>query len=108
MEGNQMKMRETLEFAVQQLLDATESNEYGNDVVYLVGCMRTVAAACRAALAEPARNCDLFGGDPKMLNTAWFDWTASPSGHDANGVAKMTFAGWLLSKQSTKKEGCAS
>lgn len=56
-----------------------------------------------AALSAPARNCDLFGGDPKMLNTAWFDWTASPSGHDANGVAKMTFAGWLLVPAAERK-----
>lgn len=59
-----------------------------------------------AALSAPARNCDLFGGDPKMLNTAWFDWTASSSGHDAIGVAKMTFAGWLLAPAAElKKEG---
>ena len=55
------------------------------------------------ALNEKPRNCDLFGGDPKMLNTAWFDWTASPSGHDAIGVAKMTFAGWLLAPAAKRK-----
>lgn len=59
MEGNQQKMREALEFAARQLEDATESDEYGDDVVYLVGCMRTVAEACRAALAAPPRNCDV-------------------------------------------------
>ena len=44
---------------------------------------------------EP-RNCDTFGGDFKMLHTAWFDWTGSPSGQNADGTAKMSFAEWLL------------
>lgn len=60
MEANNMKaMREALEFADKQLRMATEDNRYGEDLVYLVGCMRTVAAACRAALASPSRNCDV-------------------------------------------------
>ena len=42
------------------------------------------------ALAEPPRNCDMFGGDAKMLHTAWFDWTGSPSGHNADGTVKLT------------------
>lgn len=57
---NTAKMREALEFATRLLMDATESDEYGDDVVFLVGCMRTVAKACRTALQEPVRNCDRF------------------------------------------------
>lgn len=50
----------------------------------------------KAALAAPPRNCDLFGGDFKMLHTAWFDWTGSPSGTNPDGTVKLTFAEWLL------------
>ena len=52
--------------------------------------------ACDAALAKPPRNCDRFGGDFKMLHTAWFDWTGSPSGQNPDGTVKLTFAEWLL------------
>ena len=70
------------------------------------GYYERILEVVNTALSAPARNCDLFGGDPKMLNTAWFDWTASPSGHDAIGVAKMTFAGWLLAQAAElKKDG---
>jgi hypothetical protein len=57
--GNAAAMREALEYAGNELRRAIEDSRYGDDVVYLVGCMRTVAAACRAALAAPARNCDV-------------------------------------------------
>lgn len=67
------------------------------------GYYERILEVVNAALSAPARNCDLFGGDPKMLNTAWFDWTASPSGHDTNGAAKMTFAGWLLAPAAERK-----
>ena len=70
------------------------------------GYYERILEVVNAALSAPARNCDLFGGDPKMLNTAWFDWTASPSGHDAIGVAKMTFAGWLLAPAAERKKEC--
>ena len=55
-----------------------------------------VVKICDEALAAPARNCDRFGGNPKMLRTAWWDWTGSPSGHDPDGTAKLTFGDWLL------------
>lgn len=51
---------------------------------------------CNAALEKPSRNCDLFCGDYKMLHTAWFDWTGSPSGQNPDGTAKMGFGEWLL------------
>ena len=50
----------------------------------------------RFSLSAPPRNCDLFGGDIKMLHTAWFDWTGSPSGQNPDGTAKMVFGEWLL------------
>jgi len=53
------KMREALEFADRELRMATEDDRYGDDLVYLVGCMRSVAAVCRAALSAPPRNCDV-------------------------------------------------
>ena len=58
------------------------------------------------ALAEPPRNCDMFGGDAKMLHTAWFDWTGSPSGCNADGTVKLTFGEWLLVTKA-KKGGVA-
>ena len=48
------------------------------------------------ASSAPPRNCDLFGGDYKMLHTAWFDWTGSPSGQNPDGTPKMAFGEWLL------------
>ena len=51
-----------------------------------------------AALAKPYRNCDMFGGDYKMLHTAWFDWTGSPDGHNDDSTVKMPFGEWLLAK----------
>lgn len=51
-----------------------------------------------AALSAPSRNCDLFGGDPKMLYTAWFYWTASPSGMNDDGTIKLTYGEWLLER----------
>lgn len=76
MEASNVKaMREALDFADSQLRAATEDNRYGDDVVYLVGCMRTVAAACRAALAAPQRNCDRFADELDaqlaFLNEVW-------------------------------------
>ncbi len=50
----------------------------------------------KSALSAPRRNCDMFGGDYKMLHTAWFDWTGSPDGHNDDGTAKMGFGEWLL------------
>ena len=66
-----------------------------------------VAAAMRAYKNEP-RNCDGFGGDFKMLHKAWFDWTGSPSGQNADGTVKLTFAEWLLAHQSEDNAACRS
>jgi len=60
--------------------------------------------AAERALFEPPRNCDRFGGDPKMLHTAWFDWSGSPSGCNPDGTVKLTFGEWLL---ATEKKGGA-
>ncbi len=61
---------------------------------------KTISAVekARRALSAPPRNCDLFGGDPKMLRTAWFDWSGSPSGRNPDGTVKMPFGEWLLAK----------
>lgn len=59
---------------------------------------KTISAVekARRALSAPPRNCDLFGGDPKMLRTAWFDWSGSPSGRNPDGTVKLTFGEWLI------------
>lgn len=67
------KLREALEFADRELRMATEDDRYGDDVVYLVGCMRTVAAKCRAALSVPPRNCDMFSTVDEV-HKAWDDY----------------------------------
>ena len=70
MEASNMKaMREALEFADRKLRMATEDDRYGDDLVYLVGCMRCVAEVCRAALSKPPRNCDLYAHDEAL--EAW-------------------------------------
>lgn len=60
--------------------------------------IRKAHKAVDAAFFAPPRNCDLFGGDPKMLHTAWFDWTASPSGMNDDGTVKLTYGEWLLER----------
>lgn len=104
--GNAAALREALEAAhkfvytaCRQNIDVMVKDKHGERVVK----SKDVLYKIYSALSAPPRNCDLFGGDPKMLNTAWFDWTASPSGHDANGAAKMTFAGWLLAPAAERK-----
>lgn len=54
--GDCAKLREALENVAKQLIDATEDENFGEDVMYLVGCMRTMSQKCRAALAAPPRN----------------------------------------------------
>jgi len=49
--GNAAKLREALENVAKQLIDVTEDENFGEDVMYLVGCMRTMSRKCRAALA---------------------------------------------------------
>ena len=67
---------------------------------------KTISAVdkAKAALNKPLRNCDLYGGDFKMLHEAWFDWTGSPSGQNPDGTVKMAFGEWLLAP-AIKKGG---
>ena len=85
-EGNAAMMREAL-LIVKKLFDGR---------IMFQPAIRTAHKAVDAALAKPPRNCDRFGGDFKMLHTAWFDWTGSPSGQNSDGTVKLTFAEWLL------------
>ena len=86
--GNTAAIREAVEAVVRAI---SEPNEVLSALLLM-----QAEAKCKAALAEPPRNCDLFGGDYKMLHTAWFDWTGSPSGQNPDGTAKMGFGEWLL------------
>jgi hypothetical protein len=88
--GDMAAMRDALESARDLILPhCNGSTEFAK------GCGETVNKIMNA-LAKPPRNCDLFGGDPKMLYTAWFDWTASPSGMNDDGTVKLTYGEWLL------------
>jgi hypothetical protein len=84
--GNAAKMREVLDE-----IRVAAMSDYEPDADYLI-------EKCNEALSTPPRNCDLFGGDPKMLYTAWFDWTASPSGMNDDGTVKLTYGEWLLER----------
>ena len=72
----------------------------------IAGMATQIIDEITAALNKPLRNCDLYGGDYKMLHTAWFDWTGSPSGQNPDGTAKMAFGEWLLA-MTAKKGGKA-
>lgn len=106
--GNMTKIREALEAIncidtrrLKRLLcELVESDIFDGGLIN-----KTISAVekARRALAAPARNCDQYGGDYKMLHTAWFDWTRSPSGHNDDGTVKLTFGEWLLVTKATKK-----
>lgn len=53
------KLRKVLKSASERLRKATESKRYGEDILYLIECMRSVAQECDYALAEPVRNCEV-------------------------------------------------
>ena len=72
-----------------------------------LNCMGSrLKRALESAANEPWRNCDRFGGDYKMLHTAWFDWTGSPSGQNPDGTAKMGFGEWLLELAGKRGRSC--
>lgn len=110
--GNMAAMRATL----VNLTRPTETDIRGLENIakyamdhsmYGGGVLQALCGAIREgklALADPPRNCDRFGGDPKMLHTAWFDWSGSPSGCNPDGTVKLTFGEWLL---ATEKKGGA-
>lgn len=81
--GNAAAMREALVFADRQLRMATESDTHGDDPLYLVGCMRTVAVGCRAALSAPPRNCDV--GTVKDQTQRFYRFCKSRSGAAIGG-----------------------
>lgn len=109
MEGNQMKMREALDAAIGVLEEILDSFERGEGGVPKFEVKEVIEKGYAALSAPVRRNCDRFGGDYKMLHTAWFDWTGSPSGHLPDGTAKMTFAAWLLAPAIERKgEGDAN
>jgi hypothetical protein len=92
--GDAAKLREALENVAKQLTDATEDENFGEDVMYLVGCMRTMSQKCRTALAAPPRNCDRFATLPDAL-AAWRDIDPREAG---------PFDLWLFAS-ATEKEG---
>lgn len=90
--GDMAAMRDALESARDLILPHCNGG-----TEFAKACGKTVNKIMNA-LAKPPRNCDLFGGDPKMLYTAWFDWTASPSGMNDDGTVKLTYGEWLLER----------
>ena len=95
MNGNAAAMRE----ALANLVDVIDRCDSGSPLWWHCGAKGVKPLKdAKAALAKPPRNCDRFGGDYKMLHTAWFDWTGSPSGQNPDGTVKLTFSEWLLEK----------
>ena len=108
-QGNLAKLRAVVEDLLYMArryvkkMPATETvifDSKTHETLKTIDYYKTIEKA-EAALAAPSRNCDMYGGDFKMLHTAWFDWTGSPSGHNADGTVKLTFAEYLLA--TTKK-----
>lgn len=89
-DGNMAAMREALEDVLEKI------DRWRTDGVMEHWQYSQLFDIADSALAAPPRNCDRFGGDFKMLHTAWFDWTGSPSGQNPDGTVKLTFAEWLL------------
>jgi len=54
----------------------------------------------RAALAEPARNCDV----PKVMEDPWRAWLDDESNWDEDGNPKLEIHDWLFAP-ATEKEG---
>ena len=57
--GNAAAMREALEFCTKRMNDAICDKDFGDDVMYLVGCMKTCIERMKHALSDPPRNCDI-------------------------------------------------
>lgn len=57
--GNAAAMREALEFCIKQMSDAICDKDFGDDIVYLVGCMKTCIERLKAAIEKSPRNCDV-------------------------------------------------
>ena len=98
MEANNKATREALEFADRELRMATEDDRYGDDLVYLVGCMRSVAEVCRAALAAPPRNCDRFATVKDAAIAFARERQDAPQ-----PCPDFTFSAWLLAPAPEQK-----
>jgi hypothetical protein len=106
--GDCAKLREALENVAKQLTDATEDENFGEDVMYLVGCMRTMSQKCRAALAAPPRNYDSFNSGDPMKDAedaygAWQRYCDDPMIPPSCKV-ESSFKNWLFAL-ATEKEG---
>ena len=95
--GNAAKMREALENIKEC---------YENDYLSLDrdpgDVLGNAALLAENALAEPPRNCDLFGGDPKKLHELWWEWSGDLKNCNADGTVKFTFGEWLLKLANAK------
>ncbi len=87
--GDRAKLRKALENIAEAFFVGCDNRHYAR-------LTESDYQIINTALAAPPRNCDLFGGDYKMLHTAWWDWTGSPSGKNPDGTLKLAFGKWLL------------
>lgn len=94
--GDMAAMRIALENARSLIFEGIET-EVKDDIKHPFH-LEFAIAKINKALSKPPRNCDRFGGDPKMLYTAWFVWSASSSGMNDDGTVKLTYGEWLLER----------
>jgi hypothetical protein len=98
-------MREAVEFAAKQLITAIEDDSLGGNILYLAGCMRIVANKCKAALAEPLRNCDVGTAEEqgKRLLAQFDQWKRKNEGKQVI-VALMEWAQSPYEKGATDEQ----
>ena len=73
------KLREALVCAIQAL-DIAARNTRGETGMVVGSCYSVAARKCRAALAEPVRNCDVIGNTGRALAVHGFPTKSKPWG----------------------------
>lgn len=107
---NQLKMRETVAETEKSIDKAISILEQIPETCGFAGILEDACdVLCylkeefvKPALAEPPRNCDLFGGDPKKLHELWWEWSGDLKNCNADGTVKFTFGEWLLMPAEAK------
>ena len=59
-------IREACELCIKQMSDAICDNDFGDDIVYLVGCMKTCIERLRAAVVAPRLNCEVGTAEEQL------------------------------------------
>ena len=57
--GDAAKLREAVERSIDEMQNAIGDADFGDDVLYIVGCIKHTIERLKAALSTPPRNCDV-------------------------------------------------